>query len=72
MTNREENVSYGPGGRIAFRMDPMEILIAGGLTSAQLKEIAIVNFEYLKKCALAEIELIEGTLSVIRNMDSKD
>lgn len=72
MTSGDEKVSLVPGGRIAFRMDQMELLIAGGLTAVQLKEIAILNYEYFKKCALAEIEFIEGTLSVIRNMDSKD
>ncbi|MBE0680201.1 MAG: hypothetical protein IH592_15690 [Bacteroidales bacterium] len=73
MTNSEEKVLSSPGGgRIAFRMDQMELLIAGGLTSVQLKEIAILNFEYLKKCALAESELFEGTLKVLRDMASKD
>ena len=73
MTDKDERVSYSPGGgRIAFRMDPIPLLMAGGLTSLQLKEIALLNFEYLKKCALAEQEFIEGIISVIRNMDSKD
>lgn len=70
MTNREELYSTDPG-RIAFVMDQLQILVAGGLTPAQLKELAILKYEYLKKCAFAEIELIEGTLSVLRNMESK-
>jgi len=71
MTNSDDMVLPG-SGRIAFRMDPMKLLMAGGLTAVQLKEIAILNFEYLKQCAIAELDFIEGTLSVLRNMDSKD
>lgn len=73
MTDKDERVSYTPGGgRIAFRMDPIPLVLAGVLTPVQIKEIAILNFEYQRKCALAEMELIEGTISVIRNMESKD
>lgn len=72
MTNSDEKAFSDLGGRIAFRMDPTQLLMAGILTIAQLKEITIFNFEYLEKCALAELELISKTLSVLRNQESKD
>jgi hypothetical protein len=72
MTNSEEKVFSDSGGRIAFRMDPTQLLMTGILSSAQLKEITIFNFEYLEKCARAELELIEKTLSVLKNRESKD
>jgi hypothetical protein len=54
-----------------FPMHAMQYILDEDLNSAQRKQIVMMMLDYFKQCAEAEVQLAEGMMKEINNLDTK-
>jgi len=70
MSDRDDLYSIKPWP-IPFPMHAVQYLMEKGLNAAQQKAIATLFLEYCKNCSREEMNLAEGMISVIENLEGK-
>lgn len=71
MTNSDDRKFIKPFP-IPFLMNALQFLSDSDLSNTQKKAIAMLYLEYLRNCANEEMKLINGIISEIGNLESKD
>jgi hypothetical protein len=70
MKNSDEMDFMSPFPR-PFLMNALQFLPAFEISAAKQKNIVLMNLNYLKNCAQEEINLINGLMAEIEDMESK-
>lgn len=54
-----------------FLMNALQYLTNFDISAEQEKKIINMNLEYLKNCAVEELKLIDGMISILNNLEEK-